>query len=575
MTKEVLLENFEGIEIGFLTIKPERSNSLLIEDSINDSELIILQEESRYNIIFKSKQEIHDLRFPTLERFNRDFKFNKFDSKTYYGNFYTGSYAGKSFFDVKVNDLESLKIPFEVRSRKIDYVDHYPAMISDLFEAASGLVFDSSPVFEPQKLKDIVRETFYEDFIFLEYLFRPENLLNAYEHVRRDPHMVLERYEEPVPLVLATNVGPSELFSMVSDSANLYKTENPSINWPENFKQYVPHEVNQSYHKDIVDTPENRLVKYFLFMVNDLLDEMILYVEKNEINGYPADKVFEFKEIINDYLMDGWLDDVGEMKYFPSNSQVLQKKAGYRDILRFFMIFESAFFISWDEIEELIKGYQHKLYDLYEYWCYIKLFKILCHLSEVEQDYNRIFHKSRKKKWSVSLKKGSDKPQHFDITLNGETLHVELTYNHSFKHDEFKNEEKKDYSYSLNLRPDYTLRIKKGSDSHLIHFDAKYRSNIIVDDTDIDKRDKEEEEQRIYKSADVYKMHTYKDAIIGSLGAYVLYPGNTPPKIFKEKETHIIPSVGAFPLTPGSMDLKEEEKIEKFIKDILVHISLA
>ena len=24
--------------------------------------------------------------------------------------------------------------------------------------------------------------------------------------------------------------------------------------------------------------------------------------------------------------MDGWLDDVDEMKYFPSNSQVLQKK---------------------------------------------------------------------------------------------------------------------------------------------------------------------------------------------------------------------------------------------------------
>lgn len=565
--KEIFIEDFDGHVMGTLTINPDKRNSIFYKtDTFEGKDLIILEEESGYTLIFKSNDNIDVLGFPTLERFNADFKFGKIDGKTYYGNFYTGSYAGKSFFDVKVNDVESRKIPFEVRSRKIDYEDHYPIMISDLFEAASGILFDTSPIFEPQKLEEIVRKTFYEDFIFLEYLFRPENLINAYEHVRRDPHHVLERYEEPVPLVLAPNVGPSELISMVSDSSNLYRTANVPSSWPGNFKEYVPHEVNQSYYRDIVDTPENRLVKYFLNLVNDLLDEMIKQAPKEKIKGYPTDKIFEFKEIINDYLMDGWLDDVDELKYFPSNSQVLQKKAGYRDILRFFMVFELAFFISWDEVEELIKGYQRKLYDLYEYWCYIKLFKILCQLSEGELDYNRIFHKSRKKRWSVSLKKGSDKPQHFDIPINGETLHVELTYNHIFKHGRGKN-----YSYSLKLRPDYTLRIKKGSDYHFIHFDAKYRSNIIVDDTDIDKRDKEEEEKRIYKYADIYKMHTYKDAIIGSLGAYVLYPGHEK-RIFYEKSSNILPSVGAFPLTPGEEISGEEDQISGFILDVLEFI---
>ena len=78
---------------------------------------------------------------------------------------------------MEIKGIQSLKVPFEVRSKKINYEDHYPIMISDLCEAASGIVFDSSPVFEPQKLKEIVRKTFYEDFIFLEYLFRPENIL--------------------------------------------------------------------------------------------------------------------------------------------------------------------------------------------------------------------------------------------------------------------------------------------------------------------------------------------------------------------------------------------------------------
>ena len=229
---------------------------------------------------------------------------------------------------------------------------------------------------------------------------------------------------------------------------------------------------------------------------------MIKHTKKEKIGGYPSDKIIDFKEIITDYLMDGWLDDVDEMKYFPSNSQVLQKKAGYRDILRFYMIFELAFFISWDEIEELIKGYQRKLHDLYEYWCYIKLFKILCNLTEVEPDYNKIFIKSRKKKWSVSLKKGAGNPQHFDCKKKGETLHLELTYNHSFKIDN----DKKDYSYSLNLRPDYTLRINKGPISHLIHFDAKYRSDIIIEDTDIDERQRRGR-KRIQKSRYLQDAH--------------------------------------------------------------------
>ncbi|MGP8190237.1 MAG: DUF2357 domain-containing protein [Methanobacterium sp.] len=584
-----------GDEIGILTLKPEIYNAdscppisiegikfynipkadskkqipiIFNSNPTEESARIILQEETRYNIIFKSKSTINNLKFPTLQRYQKDFKFSKFslDKGTYIGNLNTGSYVGKSFFDVEVNEIKSSKIPFEVRPRKIN-LDHYSAMISDLCETASGIVFDSSPVFERQKLKEIVRKTFYEDFIFFEYLFRPENLLTAYEHIRRDPHKILQRYQENVPLTLSPSVGPSELISMVSDSANLYKTWKIPSNWPENMKNYVPNEINQSYYKEVVDNPENRLVKYFLQLLDDLLDEMVLYVKENGIEGYSADKIHEFHYITHEYLLDGWLEDVGELNFFPSNSQVLQKKAGYRDILRFIMILESAFFISWDEVEELIKGYQRKLYDLYEYWCYIKLFNILSRMSLVEPDYNRIFDKSDVKEWSVSFKKGQRSLQHFKVHNNGEIFDLELLYNRSFRRNKSQNR-----SYSLTLRPDYTLRIKNGLNSYLIHFDAKYRSDVLLDDIDVNKRD-EEEEKHIYKYADVYKMHTYKDAIIGSLGSYVLYPGSET-RIFKEKSPNLLPSVGAFSLTPGDDNLKEEIKIRTFIKEALKHISM-
>lgn len=63
-------------------------------------------------------------------------------------------------------------------------------------------------------------------------------------------------------------------------------------------------------------------------------------------------------------------------------------------------------------------------------------------------------------------------------------------------------------------------------------------------------------------------MHTYKDAIKNSLGAYVLYPGDVS-RTFEENQGDCAPSVGAFHLTPGGDNEKEESNIEKFLEGVL------
>jgi len=62
-------------------------------------------------------------------------------------------------------------------------------------------------------------------------------------------------------------------------------------------------------------------------------------------------------------------------------------------------------------------------------------------------------------------------------------------------------------------------------------------------------------------------MHTYKDAILETQGAYILYPGDED-AVFRVVEDKPIPSVGAFPLTPGK-DGMEEEGLERFVMKIL------
>ena len=61
-------------------------------------------------------------------------------------------------------------------------------------------------------------------------------------------------------------------------------------------------------------------------------------------------------------------------------------------------------------------------------------------------------------------------------------------------------------------------------------------------------------------------MHTYKDSILKTEGSYVLYPGSIT-KRFAESDL-IIPSVGAFALTPGNKDIGENN-LEILIKEIL------
>jgi len=54
---------------------------------------------------------------------------------------------------------------------------------------------------------------------------------------------------------------------------------------------------------------------------------------------------------------------------------------------------------------------------------------------------------------------------------------------------------------------------------------------------------------------------------VSTQGSYILYPGDKE-TVFRVKEDEPIPSVGAFPLTPGK-DGGEKEELERFVLAIL------
>ncbi|MBP2046732.1 DUF2357 domain-containing protein [Methanobacterium aggregans] len=594
------LKNGETFKKGFLTLenvplveKPDDETPIQYHSNneLNDLSKLMLLEETKYQVLFETQIPFEDEPkvLKTIQQGKAKifeelrFKISSDESYKCAGILNFHSYVGKSFFDVEMGGVESVPCPFEVRSKKIGYLDHYPAMIGDLSEVASGMIYEmDSPLAQYLEFHRKPKETLYEDFMFLEYLFRLENLPTAYEYIKRNMYSLLESYVEVVPASFASNLGPSEMLDVISRPEHLFKSDDTPKDWPSSLKGYVPDTITQRYHHETIDTSENRFLKYFLELLDKLIEDLIKQLLELKDEGYVLDELYKYQRIVQDYLSEKWVRNVGKLNYLPLNSQVIQKREGYRDIFKYFIQFEFSFRLQWDEVEDRIKGYERKLSELYEYWCYFKLIKVLNKLSNQKLVYTDIY-KISKDKWSIKVKRGRDSLQKFNIKFNDREITLNLMYNRLFSQNT------KYKSYSLPFRPDYTIFIEFEGETYFVHFDAKYKSegrvldfyekigsNLPSDEIYdaeeelVNERDAEEQISRKYKYGDVYKMHTYKDAILFTEGAYVLYPGDEE-RIFHEISSKPIPSVGAFPLTPGK-DGVEEENLLLFIKAILKNI---
>ena len=563
ISHEIVLENVPTVE------EPDNLTPIQYCPDIgaNFAELMFL-EETEYQILFESKDTYADYDvLYSLTKMNdnhfKPFRFELGDKNTYKiaGTLNFRSYVGKSFVDVRKDGTNSIKIPIEVRSKKMDYFSQYSAMIADLSQHSLNLIFEvNSPLYQEFELDYRQKETYYEEFMFLEYLFREENLPAIFEYLSKNLHSQLKNHTETVPISFASNVNQNTLKNIISKPNKLVKVDS-DLEISQKLNGYIPYEIEQTKHEDVIDIPENRFFKYFLELIRDLAEDLY----ENSKEGYIQDKLSYFRDEIEYYLSSKFFNHISAMDYVPFNSQILQKKEGYREIFQYFLMLEFSFRLSWDEINNQFKGFEKKLSELYEYWCYFKLLKVLNELSVVKVNFEDIFRVNNDG-WSISIKRGQSSAKKFKIYIEDSEIDIELFYNLKFS-----KESPLYVSYSLIFKPDYTLKITIGNKIHYIHFDAKYRSQLEVTgnnlDDDIDERDDLEENNYVFKNGDIYKMHTYKDSILRSHGAYVLFPGNSPQN-FYVFESQVIPSVGAFSLTPGD-DENNEQELAKFIEEVL------
>lgn len=510
---------------------------ILIGDGSGISPVLLL-EETDYQIQFRCLDERVD-KNRILEYIHNNGNllisssmFDKGGEGVFHYRFRSKSYVGKCFFNIFVGERE-ICIPFEIRSKKISYLKDYPVMMEEISEFYTSVIFQSdSPVFSYYELDHRRKSSYYEDFMLLDHMFSKMDLVGTYEQLKSQQNIEPVRVRRNVPAGTAGYIDPSSLIDMMKSSD--FQTDGTT----HTFGNAI-----EDVYELTSDTVENRLVKDFLIIIRNMLDD----IKKNSsregrvMGLYMTQRTDFMIGEADRMLSDAWLRDVGRLTSIPFNSSVLQKKRGYRDLFVMYQMLSMGTRIADSEASVLLEGHNKRMYQIYEYWCFIQLYKSLKELSTEADPF------------PVSLDGGrkTSRPRNaavkFGIPVNDNVCEVSLYYNY-----EYGTGSEDIRSYSIPLRPDFSLRIKllgeNTQNEHLVCFDAKYKVKIsndgkVVDDEDITSECWE---------YDIYKMHTYRDALLRSHGSYVLYPGERRAWYAKTSEEDVIPSVGAIPLIPGS-----------------------
>ncbi len=274
------------------------------------------------------------------------------------------------------------------------------------------------------------------------------------------------------------------------------------------------------------DTPENRFVRH---VIDACLSLMYRFVHHPKLhNGLKADCQVMLG-ILEQSVATPFLKEANQLTGFHAPSQALAKADGYREVFRFWGDFTRHISLprTLSETARLLEG--RDIATLYEYWTFVKILEaVVAVTGRVPSGRLDI----RRDELGESLTIGMSTALGEDFTVR---------FNHTFGRASTT-------AYSTPLRPDVTIQV--GRTLHV--FDAKYRLEWF-DGGEFELQD----DAATYKRADLYKMHTYRDAITGAQTAFAVYPGTE--FVFFERSglkrsepaaVAVADGVGAVPLRP-------------------------
>ena len=504
----------------------------------------------------------------------------------------TRSFCGTLLLELVEGEVDDAKAAvasalLDVRSLKLDYRTEYRGMLRRLSDEIAGLVADAR-----SSAKAGFRSTF-EDRTDAGWLQIQLELLRetldsadfsaALQRILSFPHERLSTVSDSVSTDRPIRWTPSAVRQLVTGNPRREVPASHPLRTQLGLESVAERVLVPRKSRDL-DTLENRFVKFALGEFRAFLTHAQGVFESCAGWGASAALSRRLAATVEDWLGRSLFHEVGEMRFAPLGSPVLQRKAGYREVLRWWLRFRTAAELSWEGGEELFHAGQRDVASLYEYWLFFELLGWFCQKCRggnrpaVEELIEGLEEGSPNLRLRKRMELGP-----FVGTFAGQSrrLNARFAYNRRF---EVTQDRHVGGSWTRRLHPDYTLTFWPEDLSEAeaerqellvhVHFDAKYRVEDIeglfgaegADDAD-------DEVEGNYKRQDLLKMHAYRDAIKRSQGAYVLYPGRANAAVKLKGFHEILPGLGAFGVAPDENGVAQGlESLEKFLDEVLAHL---
>lgn len=473
----------------------------------------------------------------------------------------------------------------DVRSRKLGYEDEYRSMLEDLADRCADFLLQlESPVEQRFNPEDTDHEpTLAQRLYFLKSLLGGKDFQSALQRIVSMPNTQWREEERVRDVRNSKRLGRHELRQFASASRRVRVPDGHAL--AASFSS-VPERIGVRDKRDTVDTPENRFVKHALTVFTQCLEDLLIRFRSVQSKQCPglAGEIEGLTEDLEEVLAHEVFKQVSPPSLLPLNSPVLQRKEGYRQVLRSWMLFELAARLSWEGGDDVYEGGKRDAAALYEYWVFFKLLDLVADLFDLDRP--PVDSLINRNDLVLKLKAGQYLPVEGAYSGAGRRLRIEFSYNRTFSAG--NRPYPKSGSWSRQMRPDYTLSLWPADFSREeaeiqelithVHFDAKYKVDSLEklfgkEDAPEEELSVEKAEERkgTYQRADLLKMHAYRDAIRRSAGAYVLYPGLTDCETRMHGFHELLPGLGAFPLRPDAAD-DGTAAVTRFLKEIVAHV---
>ena len=447
-----------------------------------------------------------------------------------------GNSVGYSDIIILANGREVLSVRLEVYPTKISYKDDYQEMMADINNMISESVLDfmkkTYQVFIPDHKRNDVPAVF---FTILQTIY--DKYLRAAKRILAVPHHKLVTEYEVMPHYKVSRIDT--------------RSEKWLQKHPEEVRQSdigIQAEKILSVRKKITyDTQENRLVK---FMLKATIQRIKDFIRRYTLSRKQADDqvlamAARMSQELQRLLSASWLSDVSEYSASKSMSLVFGMAPGYRELYKYYLMLQNGISVGGDVFHMSVRDTAQ----LYEYWCFIKLYDILrSHYTLKSPDIIKVDRRGV----TIDLVKGKPSKITFLNTKTGERIY--LAYNPS-----------EIATQTVSQRPDNVLELEKrgAGSAYKYVFDAKYRIEMSPDGQYYP------DDKPGPKVDDINTMHRYRDAIVYEnpesrftfektmFGAYILFPYADEEeyqnhRFYKSIETV---NIGGLPFLPSATSL--------------------